>query len=235
MTALPDTFPSGGKSLPLDVFMPAAPGEVPAVLILHGSFGMLPLYRADILSFAEALVEIGIGAAIPHYLDSTGDGPALPMDPGSLARVIDANHLLWRQACLDALTAMAGDVRFDAARLGVLGFSLGGYLALSLAMDPPAAAPVRGVADFFGPTDKLDTNWSRLPPALIFHGDEDPLVNPAESARVVSELKLEGRKEGTDFFYKVYPGEGHGFQGAALTDSRDRTVEFFKALFQDSP
>jgi dienelactone hydrolase len=117
----------------------------------------------------------------------------------------------------------------------VLGFSLGGYLALSLAMDPPTAAPLRGVADFFGPTDMLDTHWSSLPPALIFHGAADPLVDPAQSARLASALEHAGRKEGTDFFYKVYPGQGHGFNGTALTESRDRTIEFFSTIFAGSP
>ena len=137
---------------------------------------------------------------------------------------------MWRQACCDALTAMAGDSRFDAARMGVLGFSLGGHFALSLAMDPPAAAPVRGVADFFGPTLWLDPHWSRLPPVQIFHGEDDEVVKPSESERLVSALKLAGRKEGTDFFHKVYEGQKHGFNGTALTESRDRTVEFFKTI-----
>lgn len=229
MTATVETFPSGGSSLSLDVFMPAATGEVPAVLVLHGSFGMLPPYRADIVSFAEALAESGIGAALPHYLDATESSPGF----GVLAE-IEENHLKWRAACADALTAMAGDARFDAARMGVLGFSLGGYLALSLAMEAPTAAPIRAVADFFGPTDSLDANWSRLPRTLIFHGDADPLLGVDHSERVVRGLEAAGRKEGTDFSYTVYKGQGHGFNGTALKESRDRTVEFFKAILPGS-
>jgi len=235
MSATVESFASGGRLLSLDVFMPAAPGKVPVVLVLHGSFGMLPKYRADIVSFADALVVGGIGAAIPHYLDATGDGPALPMDRESLARVINAKHLLWRGACGDALTALAGDARFDATRIGVLGFSLGGYLALSLAMDPPAAAPVRAVVDFFGPTDLLDTRWSSLPPVHVFHGTDDLVVNIAQSKRLVSGLTAAGRKEGTDFFYTEYEKQGHGFTDPRLTESRGLTVEFFKSLLQDSP
>lgn len=225
MPATVQNFSSRGKSLPLDVFMPAASGPIPAVIVLHGSFGMLPPYRADIESFAEALAESGIGAAMPHYLDATGSAPGF-----TLFEEIEDNHAAWREACADALTSLAADARVDAARLGVLGFSLGGFLALSLAMDPPATAALRGVADFFGPTDWLDPHWSQLPPALIFHGAADPLVDPAQSARLKSELEKIGRKEGTDFFYKVYPGQGHGFSGPALDESRDRTVKFFTTI-----
>ena len=222
-----ETFSSGGLSLPLDIFVPASPRKVPAVLVLHGSFCLLPQYLGDIFSFAEALAEHGIAAAIPHYLDSTGTAPGT-----AVFDEVRGNHLLWRRTCADALTAMADDDRFDNGRIGVLGFSLGGFLALSLAMDPSDSVPTRGVVDFFGPTHLLDPDWSRLPPALIFHGADDPLVDPDESARLVAELEDAGRTEGRDFFYHVYPGQGHGFAGAALATARERTVEFFDSILQ---
>jgi dienelactone hydrolase len=230
MSASPETFTSSGKSVRLDVYMPTGAGKVPAVLVLHGSFGMLPKYRPDIESFADALAKNGIAAALPYYLEATGDVPG-----DTILSQINAKHLLWRRVCVDALTAMAADPRVDASRIGVLGFSLGGYLALSLAMDPPASATMAGVVDFFGPTDLLDTHWRRLPPALIFHGEDDPLVNRSHSDRVVSGLRAAGRKEGTDFTYKVYDKQGHGFKSPDLDDSRDRTVEFFKAVLKVGP
>lgn len=224
MKAVVESFSSGGAALPLEIYMPIAAGQVPAVLVLHGSFGMLPRYRPDIESFAEALTECGIAAALPHYFEATGTVPG-----DAVFGQIRSKHPSWRRACADALAAIADDARFDSALLGVLGFSLGGFLALSLAMDPPASATVRAVADFFGPSDLLDPHWSRLPPVLIFHGSADRLVNPSHSAHVVSELKKVGRQEGTDLQYRIMPGEGHGFHGAALDESRDRTIEFFQA------
>lgn len=226
MTASVETIASAGKSLAVDMFEPAtAAGPAPLVLILHGSFGMLPQYRGDILSFAEALAEKGIGAAIPHYLDSTDTAPGV-----AVFDEIDAKSPVWRSACADVLAALAADARFDSGRIGLLGFSLGGFLALSLAMDPPAAVRPRGVVDFFGPTDRLDPHWSRLPQTSIFHGDKDPLVPVSHSDRVAAGLASVGRRKDTDFFYEVYPGQGHGFDGAVLTDSRDRTVEFFATI-----
>lgn len=226
MTAIVESVSSGGTALALDILLPAtAAGPAPLVLVLHGSFGMLPQYRGDILSFAEALAEKGIAAAVPHYLDSTGTAPGV-----AVFAEIDSKHPTWRAACADVLVALATDPRFDPTRIGLLGFSLGGFLALSLAMDPPAAMAVRAVADFFGPTDRLDLHWSRLPPALIFHGDKDSLVSVSHSDRVAAGLISVGRKKDTDFFYRVYPGQRHGFNGSALTDSRDRTVEFFTTI-----
>jgi dienelactone hydrolase len=47
----------------------------------------------------------------------------------------------------------------------LLGFSLGGHLALNVAMTPPTGVTVRGVVDFFGPTmtAPLLNKWTALP------------------------------------------------------------------------
>jgi len=65
------TFTSNGRTVTLDVFPIASSGKHPAVLILHGSFGLMPEYKADIVSFADALVANGIASAMPYYLQST--------------------------------------------------------------------------------------------------------------------------------------------------------------------
>ena len=151
-------------------------------------------------------------------------------DPGpGVLNVLPENSPTWRQACSEALTILAGDDRVDAARLGVLGFSLGGHLALSLAMDPPPGVTLKAVVDFFGPTGTLQPHWAKMPPLLIFHGTDDPLVRPSESDFLVGELEKAGKRNGRDYFYEPTAGETHGFKGAALTKSRDETVEFFKA------
>ena len=111
----------------------------------------------DIVSFARALAERGIAAVMPHYLDATGTEPG-----AGVFELIARNRPAWRQACDDALAGMARDTRFDAARLGVLGFSLGANLALSVAMDPPAGTQPRCVVDFFGPTQGLESHWAKL-------------------------------------------------------------------------
>jgi dienelactone hydrolase len=217
------TFTSNGQTVTLDVFAIASTGKHPAVLILHGSFGLMPQYKADIVSFADALLANGIASAMPYYLQSTKTDPGL-----GVLNLITKNSLTWRQACSDALTLVAADTRFDAARLGILGFSLGGHLALSLAMDPPVGVTPKCVVDFFGPTRTLEPHWTKMPPLLVFHGTVDPLVHPSESEYLVEQLKGVGKKEGGDYCYDPSKGQGHGFKGAELTKSRDATVHFFK-------
>ena len=222
-----ESFKSGGKPVALEVFMPASTGRNPGVLILHGSFGLQPPYRADIVSFAEALAKIGIAASIPHYLDSTEDGTTSGID---IMKLIPEKRPSWRQACSDALTLMANDARFDAKRLGILGFSLGGNLALSLAMAPPAGTNLKCVVDFFGPTQLLENHWSKLPPVLIFQGTEDHVVYPSESAYLVAQLESAKKKKGSDYIFESYKGEGHGFKEPALTKSRVETVKFITKM-----
>jgi carboxymethylenebutenolidase len=217
------TFSSNGQAVTLDVFPVASAGKHPAVLILHGSFGMMPQYKPDIVSFADALLAAGIASAMPYYLESTRTQPGL-----GVLTLISEKSPTWRQACSDALTVMAGDARFDSTRLGILGFSLGGHLALSLAMDPPAGINLKCVVDFFGPTQTLEPHWSKMPPVLVFHGSADTLVYPSESEYLVGKLDGVGKKKGVDYFYDPSKGETHGFKGAELTKSRDATVEFFK-------
>jgi dienelactone hydrolase len=139
MAIINEHFLSGGQRVPLEVFVPAAAGKHPIVLVLHGSFGLQPPYRADIVSFAEALASSGIAAAIPHYLEATGSAS---LSGDDVMNLIPSRRPVWRQACGDALISMAKDARFDPSRLGMLGFSLGANLALSLAMDPPGGTTV---------------------------------------------------------------------------------------------
>ena len=78
-----ERFPSGSQSVPWESFMPrASSGPCPAVLVLHGSFGMLPAYRADIVSFAEAPAARGIGAgsAGRHSAEVHGRVPGRGVD-----------------------------------------------------------------------------------------------------------------------------------------------------------
>jgi dienelactone hydrolase len=217
-----ESYRSSGQSVPIDVFRPAA-GTHPAVLIIHGSSGLGAQFRPDIESFARALEDNGIAAALPHYFVAA----RMKADDDGLL-LIDEHYETWKKACADALELIAGDARFDAARLGVLGFSLGAHYAVGLAMDPPAGTRVKGVVDFFGPTQRppLAAHWATLPLIQIHHGKDDRRVSPSESTFLIEELDRVGKTLDRDYFVNWYAHEGHGFKEPALTTSRDATVKF---------
>jgi dienelactone hydrolase len=223
MPSITERFTSGGRTIAADVFLPAAGGRRPATLILHGTFGLLPAYRDDILSFAAALADKGIVAVLPHYFDRTGTSA------GDAAAGAIAEHLSeWKDTCADALIFMRGHARVDASRLSVIGFSLGGHLALSLAMAPHPGAVLKCVVDFFGPTrlPPLGGDRSLLPPLLIHHGDADSIVPIADSIALVTDLRAAGKVEGIGYRFVTYPGAGHKFEGKDLDASRRDTVAF---------
>ena len=219
------SYRSGTETVPADVFLPdGLAGPVPGVLVIHGSSGLAAHYKADMISFTEALSKNGIGAVLPHYFVAAklrADADGLPL--------IGQHYETWKTACKDALGFIAADARFHPSRLGVLGFSLGGHYALGLAMAPPSGAVIKGVVDFFGPTlsPPLSGNWSSMPPLLMHHGLDDGLVTPQYSEHLKTLLQRAGKKDGTDFHLETYEHQGHGFTGEALTKSRAATVAFF--------
>jgi dienelactone hydrolase len=220
----------------MDVSEPAVGTTWPGVLILHGTLGLEPPFGPDIVSFAAALAKVGIAAVIPHYFAYTGT------KAGEEAMMSMLHNLpAWERACGRVLSFMAGDRRFDKTRGGVVGFSLGGHLALKLSLQPHGGMNLKGVVDFFAPTIQpaVTGDWSKLPPVLIHHGTADPL-SIENSRHVVRELEAVHRQVAKLTFgrpptgpiaedrFIEYPGEAHGFTGAALAASRDSTTEFLK-------
>jgi dienelactone hydrolase len=218
-----ENFVSGGRSIDVDVFAPAGTGRHPSTVILYGTFGLLPEYRDDILSFGEALAAKNIVAFLPHYFDRTGTRPGLD----ALA-AIGQHYVSWRQTCDDALLFARTHARVDAGRLGILGFSLGGHFALSQAMSPPSGISLKCAVDFFGPivNPPLTGNRAAMPPVLIHHGEQDDLVKISDSQRLVTELRAAGKTEGVGYTLMTYRDQGHGFSGADLVAARSKTVEF---------
>lgn len=227
MPATMERFTSGGQPIATEVFLPQGAGRRPAVLILHGTSGLLPQYRTDIVSFAEALTDKGIAAVIPHYFDGTHT------NPGADALMVMGEQLpAWSATCADALLFTRSHSSVNAGRLGVVGFSLGGRLALVLGMSPPPGANLKCVVDFFAPTltPPLRGHWAALPPVLIHHGTSDGIVPIDNSENLVNELRAVGRTQGLGYEFIRYPGQGHGFTGPDLAGSRTKTVEFFDRI-----
>ncbi len=120
----------------------------------------------------------------------------------------------------DALTYAGGLPHVDAERLGLLGVSLGAYLALAVAAQDER---VRAVVEWFGGLPEFFQPYlRRLPPVLIIHGEADPVVSVEEARRLERFL----RAKRLPYEIKIYPGQGHGFHGRAFDDVRQRSQRF---------
>lgn len=209
-----ESYPSHGKTIAVDRFAPKRPGRHPAVLILHGSGGLQGRGGYDVL--ARELARRGYVALIPHYFDRTGTTLALP-------KTMKEEFTPWMETVGDGVLFAAGRGEVDPERIGLIGFSLGGYLSLSTATYLPR---IKVVVDYFGGLPKeLHERADKLPPTLILHGDADPVV-PVAEAKVLEKL-LEDYKIAHEV--KIYKGLGHGFTGKDGEDAALRAIAFLEA------
>jgi carboxymethylenebutenolidase len=163
---------------------------------------------------ASLLAAQGYAVYVLHYFERTGttqiDG--LP----TIAR----NFPAWMKTLWDAVSFVARQPSVDPERIGLLGFSLGAYLALSAAA---IDSRVKIVVDYFGGFPReMKLFMRRFCPVLILHGEQDATVPVAEAYHLQQMLE----KKQIPYEMKIYPGVGHGFSGEIWRDSGLRTLAF---------
>src|SRR5205823_8192282 len=133
-------------------------------------------YRGEIYrDLARQLARGGRLALLLHYLEGAGGGVRrLAQSP--------AHFLTWMQNVADAVGYATSQPCADRGRVGLVGFSLGAYLALSVAAQDERVAAV--VDCFGGLPDVFAPGVQRMPPVLILHGDADGLVPVTEALKL---------------------------------------------------
>lgn len=165
---------------------------------------------------AAMLAARGFAVYVLHYFDRTGTTGVA--DKQTAIR----NFPAWGKTLWDAISHVELQAGVDPKRIGLLGFSLGAYLALTVAS---VDTRVKAVVDFFGGFPKeMKLFMRRLCPTLILHGDADPTV-PVEEAHHLQQM-LE--KRNVPYELQIYPGAGHGFGGEIWDDARQRTLAFLQ-------
>lgn len=206
------TYTSNSRQITIDVFTPGRPGRYPIIAALHGSGGLANIGHLD---FAQILANQGFCVFVPHYFESTGTVWA---DDATIWREFP----VWMGTLSEGLDFASNHPSSDPARIGLVGFSLGAYLALSLGSQQPR---IKAVVDFFGGMpDHFAERMNGMPPVLILHGEADSVVRVAE-AHKISAL-LSSRQLPHEM--KLYPNAGHGFRGFDMMDAGQRTFLFLK-------
>lgn len=205
-------FASGGQQITVEMFAPAAQGKYPAVVALHGSGG---LHSGGFADPARLLAASGFAVFVPHYFERTGTAWA---DDATIRREFES----WTETISDAITFAVAQPKTDAAHLGLLGFSLGGYLALAIATED---SRVRAVVEYFGGLpEELEQAATKMPPVLILHGDADTRVPVSEAHRLRALLE----RTNTPHEIQIYRGAGHTFSGFTMLDAAQRTLAFLQ-------
>jgi dienelactone hydrolase len=209
-----DTVPVDARSVRVDLYEPEGPERGEMVLLLHGVGGLLGdggLMRRG----ARFLAERGFRAGVAHYFNATG---TLFATQSNARQHLDE----WRRAIAEV-------ARFYArrSRVGLLGYSLGGALAVGVAREAAGidavAVMAAGILDTPEPLSPAHT-----PALLVLHGGQDAKV-PPEHAEALARL---GRHAGLLVESVIYPGEGHSFGSRAERDAFTRTAEFFAARLE---
>ena len=229
-------YPGSEGEMPAHVYAPEGPGPYPGVLVLHTMAGPGPNLEA----FARQLAGEGFVTMTPDLFTLHDFGPDGRVDHPLVLR--DLNGAL---AYLRAHPAVVG------SRLGVVGFSFGGRLAVIAAAKHPdlKAAVVYYAVASFQALDKdrpvgaraLQTRpvteivGSIHAPVQIHHGEADRTV-PARQGRLLHDALQAAGKSSTLYFY---PGADHLFNFSIPMEgvtphpeahhlAWQRTVEFLK-------
>jgi dienelactone hydrolase len=207
------SFESGGKPIRIDCFAPAANGQrFPAIIGLHGSGGGYPLVMVP----GRVLATQGFAVYVLHYFHRTGT--TWVSDRGTILHHGPA----WVKTVWDAVSFVTRQPHIDAERVGLLGFSLGAYLALANAS---IDGRIKAVVDFFGGFPKeMRLFMRRFCPVLILHGDADETV-PVSEAHYIADVAA---KKEVPYEMKIYPGAGHGFSPEVMADASERALRFLR-------
>ena len=194
------SYPAGDTTVPGILYLPGDQADCAAVIVFHGSDG----FKSNHEMIARRLAKEGFAALALTWF---GGGSSR-----SLWSAVRAEDILQATAFLEQQPGV------DADRLGLIGFSRGGGLALIMA----ALIPQTKAVDFI---QKLCC------PVLSFHGEKDTVVPAGNTIALDAACK----KYGIDHRYILYPGVNHSFiwpgdkyDRKAHLDSWDKTLRFLK-------
>jgi dienelactone hydrolase len=219
-------IPPGTPTVTGELYKAAGSAKTGLVVLVYGTDGYVDNARGPwqtmMRGYAEALAARGFFALIPDYFARTSSKHGGPASDDIVTKRFD-----WATVLVETATHARTIARVDPARIGVLGFSLGGYLCLLTR----AAAKPTALVSYFAPIfDGLGAPGN-LPFAQLHHGTRDKAPTAFTNARAIAAI-LEA--EGTNVKVCEYEDATHGFAGQtpadtkAAADSKARTLEFFE-------
>ena len=206
---------------------PADGGAGLGILVVHEWWGVVP----HIVDVCDRFAAEGFTALAPDLYH----GRTVPNREPDEARQA-AGNLDSEQAARDmagAVDYLSGHPAVRGDGLGVVGFWMGGSLALWLATMRPDA--IRAVVPFYGTRSDNQPDWSRLTAAVEGHYAEDDDMAGFDVARQLEATLTDLDKELRMF---LYPNTRHAFFNDTRPEVHDpeaarqawvRTLEFLRA------
>jgi len=218
---------SGSDSLRVSRYAAGTAGKRSAVIVLHGSRGIELRARAY-ERYADALLAKGIDAYFLRYMTNS-DAAALDLKTSTQEsrKTYDTGRYRgWSDTVSATVTTILG--RSDSSgRVGLLGFSLGGFIAANTAARDARIAALAVL--YAGMPEAMARRVKHLPPTIELHGEADRNVSIANGKKLI-EL---ARSVGAEAEFVPYPDKPHGFDFSDTDpnalDAIDRVTQFFKA------
>jgi dienelactone hydrolase len=209
-----------------------APRSVPAVILLHGSGGVLPTRE---LTYAPQLARMGVAALV---IDSFG----ARRDRGTafLDRILNITETMMLADAFSGLGFLAARPEIDPRRVVLTGFSYGAmatmYALYAQTAEKLAPSGLRfaGHVAFYGPCiARFADSRTTGAPLLMLIGGKDEIVDQRRCAETAADMKAGGSRVEAI----VYPDALHQWDGAfaarpigrnlagcSLTVERDGTI-----------
>jgi carboxymethylenebutenolidase len=218
------TYPGRGTKLKAFVVEPAADGPRPAVIVVQEWWGL----NDHIRDVARRFAREGYFAIAPDLYSRQGHKVAT--EPNLAADLMGG--LKKEDGIADLQTTlewMREQKQTQSARIGIIGFCMGGSYALLL---PCETGEISAAAPFYGeipPDEKLKNLGC---PIFYAYGENDGWIQRRDVERLAAALKKFGKKGEV----KIYPGCSHGFfndtrpdvhRPAEAKDAWDRALKLF--------
>ena len=181
-------FPSNGHTTDGYLATPAG-GKGPGVLVIQEWWGLVPHIKSVCDRFAAA----GFSALAPDMYH--GQTASEPDGAGKLFMALNIGQA--EKDLRGAATYLSG--HSSTAKLGTVGFCMGGQLALFAGCTNPA---IGAVVDFYGIHPNVKPDYSKLSgPVLGLFAEQDGFVSPEVARGVEAAIK----KAGKQVEIKIYP------------------------------
>ncbi len=198
-------------------------GRGPAVIVLQEWWGLV----GHITDIVDRIAAEGFVALAPDLYE--GERTTSPDRAGKMLMALNIDRTAAALAGAADMLAAREDVM--PSKIGVIGFCMGGQLALFAACTFPER--IDAVVDFYGIHPNVKPNLDRLRAPILFHfGESDPSVPVDDARALVDRLTTMGKTVDAHFyaaghaFFNDQRPEAHSPDAAAL--AWERTLAFLR-------
>jgi dienelactone hydrolase len=219
---------SGPVTVKADLFLPDGAGRLPAMIIHHGSAGVS---NAREYAYAREFSAMGVASIIPDSFTARGV-KSTTTDQST----VSANDMI--ADAFAALKVAAAHPRIDPARIGIVGFSKGGTVAMRSAL--AYVAQLNGPdgprfvlhAPFYPACDQIPQNAAGTgAPVLPQIGAADTYVSPQSCIELAAKMKAAG----IAIESIIYDGAPHGFDGVGPAYSIANGENHSRCVYEEQP